>query len=738
MKKDGKKTKKKLIDERKTISTRSSEWERKMGTNAQEEKVTSVPAEILLNNVKELVVHESKDMKILWANEAACKRANATLDEIVGRYCYEVWAERTAPCPGCPVLNAIETGRPHEREVIAQDGSAWIIHGYPLRDAEGNITSGMEISLEITDRKNAEKKLQEYRDHLEELVESRTAELTKINEQLLKEIAARVHVEDELKKNEEKYRTIFETTGAATLIIEEDMTISLANKEFEKLSGFRKDEVVGKKWIEFVSEEDKSRIKEYHYIRRLTPEAIPRTYEFTFIDRYQNTREVLQTMSLISGTTQRVASFLDITEQKSLNKALEESESRFRALVEQSLVGIYLANDREFLYVNEAFANIFGYQRDELIGIIRPEELIHPEDRFMSTDYSSVLLMNEIGFPTNVFRGLRKDGKIIFCEAFRRPIKRDDQSVVIGTFVDITKRKKVEETLRESERRLSDIINFLPDATFAIDAEGMVIAWNYAIEEMTGVKAADILGKGDYEYAIPFYGYRRPMLIDLIGKPDREIEEKYVFLRKERGVLIVETDAAKLKGKSVYLWGKASPIYDLNGDVIGAIESTRDITERRQMEKNLLNRESELEEKSRYLEEANTALKVLLEQREKDKKEIEENVLINVEKSLLPYLEKVKNSNNPKEQNTYLDILESNINSIASPFYRNVTLRNFNLTPKEIEIATLIKEGKSTKEIAELLVLSPRTIDLHRLNIRRKLGLKSKRVNLRSTLLSYS
>jgi len=324
MKKDGKKTKKKLIDERKTISTRSSEWERKMGTNAQEEKVTSVPAEILLNNVKELVVHESKDMKILWANEAACKRANATLDEIVGRYCYEVWAERTAPCPGCPVLNAIETGRPHEREVIAQDGSAWIIHGYPLRDAEGNITSGMEISLEITDRKNAEKKLQEYRDHLEELVESRTAELTKINEQLLKEIAARVHVEDELKKNEEKYRTIFETTGAATLIIEEDMTISLANKEFEKLSGFRKDEVVGKKWIEFVSEEDKSRIKEYHYIRRLTPEAIPRTYEFTFIDRYQNTREVLQTMSLISGTTQRVASFLDITEQKSLNKRLRK------------------------------------------------------------------------------------------------------------------------------------------------------------------------------------------------------------------------------------------------------------------------------------------------------------------------------------------------------------------------------------------------------------------------------
>jgi len=736
--KDERKTKKELIDELKAIRARFSEGEKKMGINAQGEDSISVPKEILLNNLKELVVHESKDMRILWANRAACERGNATIDEILGRHCYEVWADRDSPCPDCPVINAIKTGKPHEREVIARDGSAWLIHGYPLRDSNGHITSGMEISLNITDRKEAENKLQKYHDHLEELVESRTLELSTINEKLVKEIAERIHIERELKKSEEKYRTIFETTGAATVIIEEDMTISLANKEFEKLSGFRRNEAEGKAWTEFVSSQDQARVKEYHYIKRLTPDAVPQTYEFTFIDRYQNAREVLQTMSLISGTTQRVASFLDITEQKHLNKALGESESRFRALVEQSLVGIYLADDREFLYVNEAFANIFGYQRDELIGVTRPEELIHPEDRSMTGDYSSVLSMKEIGFPTHVFRGLRKDGTIIFCEAFGRPIKRGDQSVVIGTLVDITKRKKAEETLKESERRLSDIINFLPDATFAIDSEGTVIAWNYAIEEMTGVKAADMLGKGNYEYAIPFYGYRRPILIDLILKPDREIEEKYLFLRKAKDVLIVKTDAAILKGIPVYMWGKASPIYNLDGNVVGAIESTRNITEQKLVEDALKKRERELEEKSRYLEEANTALKVLLEQREKDKRELEENVLINVEKSLLPYLEKLKKAHSPADRNTYLDILESSMNSIVSPFYRNIALKHFNLTPKEIEIATLIKEGKSTKEIAELLALSPRTIDLHRLNIRRKLGLKAKDVNLRSTLLSYS
>ena len=138
------------------------------------------------------------------------------------------------------------------------------------------------------------------------------------------------------------------------------------------------------------------------------------------------------------------------------------------------------------------------------------------------------------------------------------------------------------------------------------------------------------------------------------------------------------------------------------------------------------------------MEETNIALRVLLAQREKDKQELEENVLINVRKSLLPHLQKVKDARSSATRGIYLDILESGMKQIASPFYGNMTLRQFNLTPKELEIANLVKEGKSTKDIAELLALSPRTIDLHRLNIRRKLGLKSKNINLRSTLAAFS
>ena len=149
---------------------------------------------------------------------------------------------------------------------------------------------------------------------------------------------------------------------------------------------------------------------------------------------------------------------------------------------------------------------------------------------------------------------------------------------LVGVILDITERKQVEEALRESEKRLSQIIDFLPDATFAIDLNGNVIAWNRAIEEMTGVKAEEMLGKGDYEYGIPFYGLRRPILIDLVFRSDEEIKNKYFFVRKEGDYLLAEADVP-VKGDKHVLWGIARPLFDSKGNSVGAIESIRDITE---------------------------------------------------------------------------------------------------------------------------------------------------------------
>ena len=161
------------------------------------------------------------------------------------------------------------------------------------------------------------------------------------------------------------------------------------------------------------------------------------------------------------------------------------------------------------------------------------------------------------------------------------------------------------------------------------------------------------------------------------------------------------------------------------------LQKTHDELERRVEE-----RTSELEIRTRSLEELNTAMKVLLKKREEDKEELEDNILTNVKELIVPFFKKIKKTKLDDQQKTFFSIIESNLNEIISPFTRKMSLKYLNLTPTEIQIANLIKHGSSTKEIAELLNVSPRTVETHRKNIRRKIGLERKRANLRSHLLS--
>jgi len=163
-------------------------------------------------------------------------------------------------------------------------------------------------------------------------------------------------------------------------------------------------------------------------------------------------------------------------------------------------------------------------------------------------------------------------------------------------------REQAEDSLKKPEIQLVDIINFLPDGTFAIDHEGRVIAWNHAIEEMSGIKAEDILGKGNYEHALAFYDTRRPTLIDLALESDKITEKEYTYILKEKNGLIAETDRPFIKGKKIHLWIKATPILDQKGHVVGAIESVRDITDRKRMEEERERLLLELQTKTRDME----------------------------------------------------------------------------------------------------------------------------------------
>lgn len=148
----------------------------------------------------------------------------------------------------------------------------------------------------------------------------------------------------------------------------------------------------------------------------------------------------------------------------------------------------------------------------------------------------------------------------------------------------VTRRRQAEYTAKDSEQRLSQIVDFLPDPTFVIDLQGKVQAWNRALEKMTGTKPEAILGKGNYEYAQAFYGERRPVLADLALKWDDDVAKKYDTVTKMGDALFIETFVPHLGEKGIHTWSIASLIRNANGDVIGAIESIRDITDRREIE----------------------------------------------------------------------------------------------------------------------------------------------------------
>ncbi|MHB8124022.1 MAG: ATP-binding protein [Desulfitobacteriaceae bacterium] len=173
-------------------------------------------------------------------------------------------------------------------------------------------------------------KLKQSNENLEKKVEHRTYQLNHLIDSLKKqkeELAClfnfKIMAEKALQESEEKYRTVFETTGSATIIIEEDRSISLANAEFCKISGYSREEIVNKKTFgEFISKDDLTRLMEYHRVRMITPNEVPRNYEFQFIDWQDNIKDMLMTIALIPGTKKSVGSMIDITERKQIEKEI--------------------------------------------------------------------------------------------------------------------------------------------------------------------------------------------------------------------------------------------------------------------------------------------------------------------------------------------------------------------------------------------------------------------------------
>lgn len=279
----------------------------------------------------------------------------------------------------------------------------------------------------------------------------------------------------------------------------------------------------------------------------------------------------------------------DISRRKLAEDALKESERKYRELMDFLPISIYEMDLRgNILSGNPEIFRMFGYEERDLQQGLNIQRLLVPDDHRKAYEVIPKILRGEKTGGTE-FSGIRKDGSVFPFLNIASPIIRDNKPVGLrGAIIDLTKRQHAEDALRKSEKRLADIIEFLPDATLVIDREGTVIAWNRTMENLTGVQADDMLGKGNYEYALPFYGARKPLLIDIALHPELEDHAAgNTCVCRHGDTLYAELPAPDLSEQDVCLAATASVLRDTEGNITGAIECLRNETERKILETRL-------------------------------------------------------------------------------------------------------------------------------------------------------
>jgi PAS domain S-box-containing protein len=416
--------------------------ERKKGdktvTDSMEEKET------ILNSLVEHVIHQDTEMRVLWANRAACESANLTHEQLSGRFCYEIWPGRSDPCPDCPLKKAMETGQPEEIEKYTPDGRAWFIRGYPVRDAAGKIVGAIEVTLDITDRKQGEQELRNAHDKLEQRVKDRTAELVTANQELWQQIQERERAEQTLHESEENYRHLFQTiTDAIMLFDAKTRQFIDVNDAAVSLYGYRREEFLKLTHQDITSEPEDSDISIRQTLEG-TLERIPVRYHrkkdgsifpveiSTSIFRLRN-REVL------CGVIR------DITERKRAEEELSEREQIMNTILAVSPVGIGLIRNRIIVKANRAMDRIWGYQNGSLVG--ESTRVLYSDDeeyRRVGQEFYSEMEGKGIGHLET--RWVTKDGRKIHCFLQGSPLDPSDLSKgVIVAAMDITELKRAED-----------------------------------------------------------------------------------------------------------------------------------------------------------------------------------------------------------------------------------------------------------------------------------------------------
>jgi len=433
---------------------------------------------------------------------------------------------------------------------------------------------------------------------------------------IMKNISDQKELEEKLERSEERYRAIVEDQTELIGGSLPDGTITFVNDAYCRYFDKRQEDLVGQNFMLFIPEEDQKTVREG--ISHLTPQDPIMTREHRSILPDGEIRWQQWNNRARFDEKGRVAEILavgrDITERKLMEDTLKKNEDRLNRAIKGANLGTW---DYDLMTGELAgsarFAEMHGSAPEELAAHLETWlQRIHPKDvpkvdRAIQDCLCGKILHFEVEYRLKSdderCRWISSNGEIVARDENGQPLK------IAGIAQDITDRKNTEEVLRHTHHQMMNIVEQLPDATFVIDKNKNVIAWNRAIEEMTGVSKEEIIGKGEYSYAVPAYKAERPSLADFVFSGEIDADHDYDCIEKEENTFFAERFIESLYGgKGAYVWIKASPIFDDDGNVAGVIQSIRDITERKKAEEELRRSHHRMENIIEHLPDATIVL----------------------------------------------------------------------------------------------------------------------------------
>jgi len=412
---------------------------------------------------------------------------------------------------------------------------------------------------------------------------------------------------------------------------------------------------------------------------------------------------------------------------------LQESEARFRDIADNALEWIWQVDTSgKYTYSSPVVKKILGYEPEEVLGKYY-FDFFHPDEKKRLMKAATIAFEHKKSFRKFINRNVCKDGKTLVVLSTSGVPLFDAEGNFIGyrgADMNTTDQYIAEKKLQESEEHLRSLMESA--SGFAIYR---LVYDNVSPHSLRVIFASpsikDIFGIPDPMKFESWFENIHPDDVSRLTEANKRafetnsFNEEFRTYNEKKGewrwVHAISTGGVNKKGWNRYV----------NGILI-------DITERKVSEEALKSKEKELETKACKLEEVNTALNVLLEKRKVDQIELEEKIILNVESLIKPYLDKLGQGSLDERKKSILNIIQTNLDEIISPFTRNLSSINYSLTAKEIQIANFIRQGITNKEIADILFLSVKTVEFHRDNIRKKLGIKNKKINLASHLLSIN